>query len=101
MLYEYRSDRREALTIMDGMFAAFVEAFRAMQLEVNVELVGDRPCKGEVDNSALTQKVIDIAAEFGLERYRRRLHRLQHSAFHGRAGRLPGHLQRHGSPHTR
>jgi hypothetical protein len=36
-----------------------------------------------------------------LERYRRRLHRLQHSAFHGRAGRLPGHLQRHGSPHTR
>jgi acetylornithine deacetylase/succinyl-diaminopimelate desuccinylase-like protein len=67
MLYEYRSDRREALEIMDGMFAAVVEAFRAMQLEVNGELVGDRPCKGEVDNSALTQKVIDIAAEFGLK----------------------------------
>jgi acetylornithine deacetylase/succinyl-diaminopimelate desuccinylase-like protein len=67
MLYEFRSNKREALGIMDGMFQSVVEAFRAMELEVNVELVGDRPCKGEVDDAALVEKAMAIGKSFGFD----------------------------------
>ncbi len=66
MLYEYRSDSREALVIMDKMFYSVIDAFKTMGIKVNVEIVGDRPCKGDVDNTALTKKVIDITAGFGI-----------------------------------
>jgi len=49
MLYEFRSDEREALDIMEKHFAAAVDFYRAKGVEVEVELLGERPCSGEVD----------------------------------------------------
>lgn len=65
MLYEYRSDRREALAYMDKMFEATIAAFSTMGIQVEVKLMGDRPCKGEVDVQPLTDKVVAIAASYG------------------------------------
>lgn len=61
MLYEYRSDDIECLEKMRVMFNAVVEAYRAMGITVNVELLGERPC-GNVDaekEKALCLKVED------------------------------------------
>lgn len=49
MLYEFRSDERESLEVMQAHLDAAVAFYRAKGIEVNVELVGDRPCSGEVD----------------------------------------------------
>ncbi|MDO4487531.1 MAG: M20/M25/M40 family metallo-hydrolase [Eubacteriales bacterium] len=48
MLYEYRSDDRECLAIMKNCFEKVIEAYRAMGIEVEVELLGERPCSGDV-----------------------------------------------------
>ena len=53
MLYEYRADRRENLAAMARMFGAVIEAYRAMGLTVTTELLGQRPCMGDVDPKAL------------------------------------------------
>ena len=47
MLYEYRSDDRECLAKMKEMFEKVVEAYRAMGIEVEVTLLGERPCGAE------------------------------------------------------
>lgn len=47
MLYEYRSDDRECLATMKNMFEKVVEAYRAMGIEVEVTLLGERPCGAE------------------------------------------------------
>lgn len=52
MLYEYRSDSRSCLEKMQDMFGKVVEAYRAMGVAVDTELVGDRPCAGNVDPDA-------------------------------------------------
>ena len=52
MLYEYRSDNRNCLAKMEDMFRKVVEAYRATGVDVDVELVGDRPCTGDVDPDA-------------------------------------------------
>ena len=62
MLYEYRSDNYECLVKMQKTFEAVVEAYRAMGITVEVELVGDRPCASGVDPAA-HQALIDNAAE--------------------------------------
>ncbi len=49
MMFEYRSDLRENLDAMQKFFAAAVETTRQMVSEVNVEIIGLRPCMGEVD----------------------------------------------------
>ena len=49
MLYEFRSDCKESLEIMDQFFQKVVESYRAMGVTVNVELLGLRPCTGNVD----------------------------------------------------
>lgn len=49
MLYEFRSDERESLDIMERHFRAAVEFYRAKGIRVTVTQVGDRPCSGEVD----------------------------------------------------
>lgn len=49
MIFEYRSDLRENMEAMQHMFDAAVEATRRMVLEVNVEILGLRPCMGDVD----------------------------------------------------
>lgn len=49
MLYEFRSDERESLEIMERHLNAAIEVYRAKGVGVTVDLVGDRPCSGEVD----------------------------------------------------
>lgn len=53
MLYEFRSDCRESLEIMNKHLEAAVEFYRAKGVNVTVTVVGDRPCCGDVDVSAL------------------------------------------------
>ena len=66
MLYEYRSDNRVCLGKMEDMFRKMVDAYRAMGVEIEVELVGDRPCAGNVDPAA--QKALEA---FSAESIRR------------------------------
>lgn len=60
MLYEYRSDNRDCLLKMQDMFQKVVGAYEAMGVEVQVELVGDRPCAGNVD--PITQQALEEKA---------------------------------------
>ena len=53
MLYEYRSDSLPCLTKMRDMFTKVIEAYRATGVEIDVEMVGDRPCAAGVDPAAL------------------------------------------------
>ncbi len=53
MLYEYRSDNLESLAIMEKFFNGICDAWRNMGVEVNVKILGKRPCKGNVDEAAL------------------------------------------------
>lgn len=54
MLYEFRSNQREALAMMEKHLNAAVELYRAKGVEVIVTLVGDRPCSGNVDEAGMT-----------------------------------------------
>lgn len=49
MLYEYRSDSRACMAQMQAMFESVIAAYRSMGIEVEVELLGERPCMGELD----------------------------------------------------
>ena len=53
MMYEYRSNDRECLAQMKNMFEKVIEFYRATGVEVDVELIGDRPCSGDVDSVRL------------------------------------------------
>lgn len=49
MLYEYRSDDRSCLAHMKAWFESVIEDYRARGFDVEVELIGDRPCTGDVN----------------------------------------------------
>lgn len=49
MLYEYRSDDRKGLAFMKNAFEKVIEAYRAMDIPVEVEMIGERPCSGTPD----------------------------------------------------
>ena len=67
-MYEYRSDKKSAIDYMDKMFAATIEAFKTYGIGVEVEVLGNRPCKpDDYDNSALTDKIKAIAAKYGFD----------------------------------
>ena len=68
MLYEFRSDEREALAIMERHLDAAVEFYRAKGIAVTVTLVGDRPCGAPVDEERW-QAMIDRANEAALRHY--------------------------------
>ncbi len=55
MLYEYRSDKLESISIMENFFEKTIEAYRAMGITVDVEVMGKRPCKGPLDEDALEE----------------------------------------------
>ena len=61
-LYEFRSDCKESLKIMDRFFQSVVESYRTMGITVNVELLGLRPCTGNVD-PAKQEKLIERCCE--------------------------------------
>jgi len=65
MLFEYRSDVREHLDAMMGLFETMTSAYRQMGITVDTEIMGLRPCMGDVDKdlqSAYERKVADAAA---------------------------------------
>ena len=49
MLYEFRSDRYEALEIMQTYLDEIIQEYRAQGILVDVNLIGNRPCGGDVD----------------------------------------------------
>ena len=68
MLYEYRSNRCEGLAYMDRFFDGVISSFQNFGIGVSVELLGDRPCKGDVDPKKLTEIVKRASALYGYER---------------------------------
>lgn len=72
MLYEYRSDDRGSLGIMEEKFWAVIETFRDMGIRVNVTTVGDRPCSGDVDAGRMAA-LQERAAEATLRHHGREL----------------------------
>ena len=57
MLYEFRSDEREALAIMQNHLDAVLESFRQQGIRVTVTLVGDRPCAAAVDEEKMADMI--------------------------------------------
>lgn len=53
MLYEFRSDCRESLAVMEAHLQNAIDAVRAQGISVTVSSVGDRPCSGDVDESKM------------------------------------------------
>ena len=60
-LYEYRSTSREHLAEMKKAFAAIVDSRRSEEVSIGVELVGERPCGGDVDPAR--QKALEALAD--------------------------------------
>ena len=54
MLYEYRSDSKVCIDKMEKMFYSLIDAYRNMGVEIDVRVLGKRPCMGEVDPQAQT-----------------------------------------------
>lgn len=52
MLYEYRSDSKVCIDRMEKMFYSLIDAYRNMGVEIDIEVMGKRPCMGEVDPQA-------------------------------------------------
>ena len=61
MLYEFRSDERESLQIMQENLDRILTLYREKGMEITCETVGDRPCSGDVDQVAL-KNLADRAA---------------------------------------
>lgn len=55
MLYEFRSEDRECLKEMEDFFLSVVDTYRKMNIGVEVETVGIRPCDGDVDAEKLNE----------------------------------------------
>ena len=68
MPFEYRYDVREILPDMNKYFLYDVAAYRIMdKVSVDLELLGERPCTGDVDQEkqdALVNKALDIIEAF-------------------------------------
>lgn len=57
MLYEFRSDEADALSIMQRQFDVAIEEYRSKGLSISVELVGQRPCSASVDEAAMDEMI--------------------------------------------
>lgn len=67
MLYEYRSEDRTCLAEMEDYFDGVVREFREKGVNVDVEVLGVRPCTGDVDAEkldALTRRMAGILHEY-------------------------------------
>ncbi|MBR5309318.1 MAG: M20/M25/M40 family metallo-hydrolase [Clostridia bacterium] len=67
MLCEYRSDDRECLEIMQKKFFDIFDGARKDDVKIEVSLIGERPCAGEVDEKLLcelTEKCQTVMREF-------------------------------------
>lgn len=62
VLYEYRSDAAEGLRGMEQAFREVVETRRAKGVDIEVELLGTRPCAENLDPAA-QQALTDLCAD--------------------------------------
>lgn len=62
MLCEYRSDQKEGMAFMQNVYDRLFETYRAMGIDVRVELIGERPCSGTPDPDVM-QKLQDTATQ--------------------------------------
>ena len=71
MLYEYRSEDRDCLAEMDVFFNSVIDEFRGKGYNIDVEVLGIRPCKGDVNDelqAELTRRMQEMMHCFtGLE----------------------------------
>ena len=49
MLYEFRSDEAKALEIMENHFRGILRSYQEQGYDIRAELLGDRPCSGDLD----------------------------------------------------
>ncbi len=68
MLYEFRSDERDALAIMEWHLNAAIDFYRAKGIQVTVTLVGDRPCGAPVDEKKM-EDLMKRAGDAAQRRY--------------------------------
>ena len=61
MLCEYRSTSSDALEIMKGKFFEIFDSVRAMGVEVNVTVVGERPSARGVDENEIKRMCAVVA----------------------------------------
>ena len=59
MLYEFRSDNLDSMNLVRENFEKVVEKFRKKGLEINVEIMGERPC-GHKNSNAPAQKKLSF-----------------------------------------
>ncbi len=57
MLYEIRSDDKQAMEQVRLFFEQAVASFRLMGVEIEVTLLGERPCMGDIDETKQEQLV--------------------------------------------
>ena len=57
MTYEYRSDNKECLEKMKNFFDRTIEMFKASGVEIEVELLGERPCMSEMKDPSGYEKL--------------------------------------------
>ena len=68
MLFEYRSNDRECLAYMKEFFEKTIDNAKEQKLaDIQVELVGNRPCDGNIDKvvlDKLTQEIVEICEKY-------------------------------------
>ena len=67
MLYEFRSEDRECLKMMEKTFEEVIKKYRKKGLDVTVEIMGVRPCGKDVDEKLLdelTKRHCNIIGQF-------------------------------------
>lgn len=62
MLYEFRSDSREGLTFMEEQFDRIIDEAKGRGMDISVEIVGLRPCEGDVDMQ-VRERMIRLGAD--------------------------------------
>ena len=62
MLYEFRSDERESLAVMQKNLDDILDSFRKTGVDISCHVVGDRPCSGDVDE-VRQKELADRAAQ--------------------------------------
>ena len=62
MLYEFRSDSREGLSYMEDKFEHIMENAKKRGVNLQIEVVGLRPCEGDVDKQA-RENMIKLASD--------------------------------------
>jgi len=62
MLYEFRSDSEQDLQFMDNHFLAIIEGYKKKGIDINLTVLGERPCTGPIDGDKL-KRLTDRAVE--------------------------------------